>query len=80
MGTESEEPSNREVHITPSSNGSAEAFDLGWDHTDNAYDLLIVDLPNKELWRLIRHFNKQTYHVKSIPELPVRFSRPTIQY
>lgn len=27
---------------------------------------LIADLPNEELWKLVRRFNKQTSHVKAI--------------
>jgi len=53
-------------------NGSTPVLDLGWHDPDDAFDPLITDLPNEGFWKLIRRFNKQTYHVKSTPQIPVR--------
>lgn len=52
--------------------GETEVKDLGWHkHEDAIPNPLVGRLPNEELWTLIRRFNKQMYHVKSIPEPPV---------
>ncbi|TVY26752.1 hypothetical protein LHYA1_G004408 [Lachnellula hyalina] len=52
--------------------GQTEVRDLGWN--EEAVDLptpLVGGLPNEELWTLVRRFNKQMYHVKSLPEPPI---------
>ncbi|KAI9651309.1 hypothetical protein NHQ30_001347 [Ciborinia camelliae] len=53
--------------------GTVEVRDLGWnDHTDDDVPSpLVGGLPNEELWTLVRRFNKQMYHVKSLPEPPL---------
>lgn len=52
--------------------GHTEVRDLGWnDHPENVPIPLVGGLPNEELWTLIRRFNKQMYHVKSLPEPPL---------
>lgn len=50
-----------------------DVLDLGWNEPDDALDPIIVNLPNTELWKLLRRFNKQTYHVKSLPGTPRHF-------
>ncbi|TGO80846.1 hypothetical protein BPOR_1631g00010 [Botrytis porri] len=52
--------------------GNVEVRDLGWnDHPDDVPTPLVGGLPNEELWTLVRRFNKQMYHVKSLPEPPL---------
>ncbi|KAK0638455.1 hypothetical protein B0T16DRAFT_381496 [Cercophora newfieldiana] len=54
----------------PRTNAAPNGVDLGWQEPEEAYEPLITGLPNEELWKLIRRFDKQTYHVKSIPKVP----------
>lgn len=52
--------------------GNIEVRDLGFN--ENAGDVpqpLVGGLRNEELWALIRRFNKQTFHVKSIETKPL---------
>ncbi|QSZ33151.1 hypothetical protein DSL72_002737 [Monilinia vaccinii-corymbosi] len=53
--------------------GNVEVRDLGWRrHESHAvHTPLVGGLPNEELWTLVRRFNKQMYHVKSLPEPPL---------
>ncbi|KAM3065561.1 hypothetical protein ACMFMF_011045 [Clarireedia jacksonii] len=52
--------------------GSTEVRDLGWNEdAEDAPTPLVGGLSNEELWTLIRRFNKQIYHVKSLPEPPI---------
>ncbi|KAK4443558.1 hypothetical protein QBC34DRAFT_361865 [Podospora aff. communis PSN243] len=53
---------------TAKDGSSPHVRDLGWDDPDDASDYLVPGLPNEELWILLRRFNKQTYHVKSVPK------------
>ncbi|KAK0614619.1 hypothetical protein B0T14DRAFT_499848 [Immersiella caudata] len=60
-------PENRE----PSELGdSPHVRDLGWNDPDDASEELVPGLPNQELWKLLRRFNKQTYYVKAVLEDP----------
>lgn len=53
--------------------GDVEVKNLGWnEEARNVPRPLIGGLSNEELWTLIRRFNKQMFHVKSIPDAPVR--------
>ncbi|KFY33114.1 hypothetical protein V495_08421 [Pseudogymnoascus sp. VKM F-4514 (FW-929)] len=46
--------------------------DLGWHNdSDSIPRPLIAGLPNDDLWVLLRRFNKQIQHVKTIPEPPM---------
>ncbi|CAD6453371.1 caab79d3-ed60-4df6-a6cd-90c860cd7cb2 [Sclerotinia trifoliorum] len=52
--------------------GNTEVRDLGWnDQPDDVPVPLVGGLPNEQLWTLVRRFNKQMYHVKSLPEPPI---------
>ncbi|CAG8951988.1 hypothetical protein HYFRA_00000723 [Hymenoscyphus fraxineus] len=51
--------------------GQTEVRDLGWDSEAEVPQPLVGGLPNEELWTLVRRFNKQMYHVKSLPEPPL---------
>ena len=52
--------------------GDAEVRDLGWnEEARSAPEPLVGGLSNEELWILIRRFNKQMFHVKSIRDAPV---------
>jgi hypothetical protein len=45
-----------------------EVLDLGWNQEkQEVFQPLVGDMDNEGLWLLIRRFNKQVYHVKSIP-------------
>lgn len=45
-----------------------EVLDLGWNQTkQRVSEPLVGGLENEDLWMLIRRFDKQIYHVKSIP-------------
>ncbi|KAK7415445.1 hypothetical protein QQX98_005896 [Neonectria punicea] len=49
-----------------------EVKDLGWnDHVRNVPVPLVGGLDNEELWILIRRFDKQIFHVKSLAEPPL---------
>ncbi|KAK5071248.1 hypothetical protein LTR64_007752 [Lithohypha guttulata] len=50
----------KEDHIT----------NLGWQKNAKGVDQLVAGLDNDDLWMLIRRFNKQTFHVKAIPQAP----------
>ena len=46
--------------------------DLGWNQDAEAVPTpLIGGLSNEDLWTLIRRFDKQVFHVKSISDAPV---------
>ncbi|ERF69387.1 hypothetical protein EPUS_05932 [Endocarpon pusillum Z07020] len=49
---------------------TGDVTDLGWRADAKEIDTLVGGLPNEELWTLIRRFNRQMYHVKSIPRVP----------
>ncbi|KAB8292447.1 hypothetical protein EYC80_008167 [Monilinia laxa] len=52
--------------------GNVEVRDLGWsDESHEVLTPLVGGLPNEALWTLVRRFNKQMYHVKSLPEPPL---------
>lgn len=45
-----------------------EVLDLGWNQDkQEVAEPLVGGMDNEELWLLVRRFNKQMYHVKSIP-------------
>ncbi|ROW11852.1 hypothetical protein VPNG_04913 [Cytospora leucostoma] len=45
-----------------------EVLDLGWKaEKQDVAEPLVGGMDNEELWLLVRRFNKQMYHVKSIP-------------
>lgn len=45
-----------------------EVLDLGWNEgKQEVAEPLVGGMDNEELWLLVRRFNKQMYHVKSIP-------------
>ncbi|ROW04747.1 hypothetical protein VMCG_04718 [Cytospora schulzeri] len=45
-----------------------EVLDLGWNEKkQDVAEPLVGGMDNEELWLLVRRFNKQMYHVKSIP-------------
>lgn len=45
-----------------------EVLDLGWnERKQEVAEPLVGGMDNEELWLLVRRFNKQMYHVKSIP-------------
>ena len=45
-----------------------EVLDLGWNQRkQEVAEPLVGGMDNEELWLLVRRFNKQMYHVKSIP-------------
>jgi hypothetical protein len=66
MGVPSEDQETAKARHSP------HVRDLGWDDPDDASNPFVPGLPNEELWILLRRFNKQTYHVKSVPKIPVR--------
>ncbi|KKY37499.1 hypothetical protein UCDDA912_g02489 [Diaporthe ampelina] len=46
-----------------------EVLDLGWTQKKQEIpERLVGGMDNEELWLLIRRFNKQMYHVKSVPD------------
>lgn len=46
-----------------------EVLDLGWNQKKQELpEPLVGGMDNDELWLLIRRFNKQMYHVKSVPD------------
>lgn len=47
-----------------------EVKNLGWNH-DNVPRPVVGGLENEELWTMVRRFNKQIFHVKSIDEPPM---------
>jgi hypothetical protein len=52
-------------------NTEAEVKDLGWnERPDKIPAPLVGGLPNEELWMLVRRFNKQMYHVKTVDHAP----------
>jgi hypothetical protein len=52
-------------------NTEAEVKDLGWNERPEKIPApLMGGLPNEELWMLVRRFNKQMYHVKTIDHAP----------
>ncbi|KPM43162.1 hypothetical protein AK830_g3395 [Neonectria ditissima] len=62
----------REIGAAQADHGEIEVKDLGWnDHVKNLPVPLVGGLPNEELWTLIRRFDKQIFHVKSIEEPPL---------
>ncbi|KAL0934531.1 uncharacterized protein CTRU02_211330 [Colletotrichum truncatum] len=49
-----------------------EVKDLGWNTPPrNVAQPMVGGLTNEELWVLVRRFDKQIFHVKSIPEAPL---------
>jgi hypothetical protein len=58
--------------------GDVEVKDLGWNkEAKSVPGPLVTGLSNDELWTLIRRFNKQMFHVKSVPSAPVSARRPS---
>lgn len=52
--------------------GDLEVRNLGWNHeVENVPVPLVGGLRNEDLWTLLRRFNKQIFHVKSIQEPPL---------
>lgn len=52
-------------------NPDEEVKDLGWNEPPEKVPApLVGGLRNEELWTLVRRFNKQTYHVKTVPHAP----------
>lgn len=46
-----------------------EVLDLGWNQKkQEVSEPLVGGMDNEDLWLLIRRFNKQMYHVKSVPD------------
>ncbi|KAI7784966.1 hypothetical protein LA080_008365 [Diaporthe eres] len=46
-----------------------EVLDLGWSKKkQEVSEPLVGGMDNEELWLLVRRFNKQMYHVKSVPD------------
>lgn len=50
--------------------GNVEVKNLGWNH-ENVPRHLVGGLENEELWTMVRRFNKQVLHVKSIDKPPL---------
>lgn len=50
--------------------GDVEVKNLGWN-TGNVPRPVVGGLQNEELWTMVRRFNKQIFHVKSIEEPPL---------
>lgn len=77
--TASHELADESANVDPEDKGASqlnhddiEVRDLGFN--ENANDVpqpVVGGLRNDELWTLIRRFNKQTFHVKSIEETPL---------
>lgn len=44
--------------------------DLGWSEDPHIPQPVIHGMHNEDFWVLARRFNKQTYHVKALPEMP----------
>ncbi len=58
--------------IDDTNRAATEVKDLGWHEKEiEVPNPLVGGLPNEELWTLVRRFNKQMYHVKSIPQAPL---------
>ena len=52
--------------------GDVEVRNLGWNgQVENVPAPLVGGLKNEDLWTLLRRFNKQIFHVKSIDEPPL---------
>jgi hypothetical protein len=52
--------------------GDVEVKNLGWnENKERVAAPLVGGLSNEELWALIRRFDKQIFHVKSVDEAPV---------
>lgn len=53
--------------------GNTEVKNLGWNSEtpDHVASPLVGGLSNEDLWVLIRRFDKQIFHVKSIPDPPL---------
>ncbi|CAO1620142.1 unnamed protein product [Sympodiomycopsis kandeliae] len=47
-----------------------ELQDLGWSEDPHIPNPVIHGMTNEDFWILARRFNKQTYHVKALPDLP----------
>ncbi|KAG9244413.1 hypothetical protein BJ878DRAFT_506437 [Calycina marina] len=75
MPTESHQLANEdhdEVGFAQFNHGQAEVKDLGWNENQaDVPDPLVGGLSNEELWTLVRRFNKQIYHVKSLETPPL---------
>ncbi|KAF4915947.1 hypothetical protein CGCVW01_v010204, partial [Colletotrichum viniferum] len=51
---------------------AVEVKNLGWNtHAKEVAQPMVGGLSNEELWILVRRFDKQVFHVKSIPEPPL---------
>ena len=78
MPTASHELANtdpEESGVAQRMNEETEDKDLGWKEDAKAYsDTFLGGLSNDEVWTLIRRFNKQMFHLKSVPDRPVRVS------
>lgn len=49
-----------------------EVRDLGWNNEDSQVAQPVVNgISNEQLWKLVRRFDKQTFHVKSISKTPL---------
>ena len=48
----------------------AEVKNLGWNH-DDVPRPVVGGIENKELWTMVRRFNKQVFHVRSIDDPPL---------
>ena len=44
--------------------------DLGWSEDPKVPNPVLHGMKNEDIWKLVRRFNKQTYHVKRIDEAP----------
>lgn len=44
--------------------------DLGWSEDPQVPNPVLQGMKNEDVWKLVRRFNKQTYHVKKLQEPP----------
>ncbi|KUI59727.1 hypothetical protein VP1G_06943 [Cytospora mali] len=57
-----------EKGLAQQEHAAEEVLDLGWNQQKQEVPApLVGGMDNEELWLLVRRFNKQMYHVKSIP-------------
>ncbi|KAK3319406.1 hypothetical protein B0H66DRAFT_268337 [Apodospora peruviana] len=61
-------------HEMETTDARKDVKDLGWHSKDDVGNLphyeLFDGLPNEELWKLLRRFNKQMFHVKATHDCP----------
>lgn len=72
LADEAAERPTEEKGFAEVNHGDVEVKNLGWNETAaQVPSPLVGGLGNEELWALIRRFDKQIFHVKSIPEPPL---------